>query len=452
MTARYGRFFPDAAPFRPDDALLIALAETMFEDGDSLQGASSIPAGYTYLGQFIAHDVSFEQGLPGDGPVDPGNVVNLGTPLLDLDSLYGGSPARTPFLYEGDGVRLRVGWSDVAYGEDLPRASAAPGEPRLALIPDPRDDDNLIISQLHLAFIKFHNRVTRVIENQDRLTGRELFQAASTVVRRHYQWMIVHDYLRQMVSDPIFQRVLDQTVSRGWFPAGQSPAIPVEFSAAAFRFGHSMVRRDYMLEPWYSFPFLSTDQGQQDVRGRRERPPKTEITDWSYYFGPDPQFARKIDTVLIEALRELPLDPTRGAPGARLSLPLMDLRKGSRLGLPTGQSAAEAMGLAESERLKPEDFPELRFELEPLARTTPLWYYCLKEAQRFGSGSKLGPVGGRIVADVLVGLLLADPTSYLVKPNWQPEIRFGARVRADYGGGLEFGIRELLAFAASDPS
>jgi hypothetical protein len=129
-----------------------------------------------------------------------------------------------------------------------------------------------------------------------------------------------------------------------------------------------------------------------------------------------------------------------------LSLPLVDLQKGRRLGLPTGQAVAKELGLPDGETLGPADFPELTAagappELAALAASTPLWYYCLKEAERFTNGAKLGPVGGRIVAEVLIGVLLADPASCLSDPRWRPESRFGA------GAGGEFGMSELLAFA-----
>jgi hypothetical protein len=449
----YGRLFP-IAKTTPDRDRLATLARHMLEVGDSPDGFSSIPAGYTYLGQFIIHDLSFERLPPGDGPVDPGDVENSRDPRLDLDSLYGGGPQRAPFLYSDDGARMRIGWSDLAHGQDLPRTAPGKGR-RWALIGDPRNDENLIISQLHLAFIKFHNRVVDVIEHQDRLAGPGLFEAAARSVRHHYQWAVVHDFLRRLVSDGVIQEATSQ--QRGViFSPGKPLFMPVEFSAAAFRFGHSMVRREYMLEPWFSFPFLSADPRQQDLRGARERPPGTLITDWSVLFGPGAQLARKIDVHIVRMLGEIPSDAVGGPPdGPTQSLPLLDLLKATRLGLPTGQDVANALRLPEDQVLRRGDFPELTAteappELEVFCSATPLWYYCLKEAERFGNGSALGPVGGRIVANVLIELLRADPESYLsAGEDWRPEMRFGARETAGNGGArLTFGIQELLDFAS----
>lgn len=453
----YGRLFPDAKAFNPDGDRLAALARHMLEVGDSAEGFSSIPAGYTYLGQFIIHDLSFERLPPGDGPVNLRDVENLRDPHLDLDSLYGGGPQRTPFFYTDDGARMRVGWSDRAHGEDLPRTG--PGKwPRLALIGDPRNDENLIISQLHLAFIKFHNRVVDVIQG-DGLPGPRLFEEAARSVRHHYQWVVVHDFLPRIVGDEAIQAAMNRPIG-DIFPPGQPLFMPVEFTAGAFRFGHSMVRREYMLEPWFSFPFLSADPRQQDLRGGRERPPGTALRDWSPLFGARPQLARKIDVRVVRMLGQIPSDVMGGPPGGpALSLPLLDLLKASRLGLPSGQEVARVLGLPADQRLKPGDFPELTAEgtppeLGPFSVETPLWYYCLKEAERFGNGSALGPVAGRIVADVLIALLRADPESYLSEvPEWRPDTRFGARQTGEDGDGhVTFGMQELLDFGGNLPA
>jgi len=451
----YGRLFPNAKAFNPDGDRLAALARHMLEVGDSPEGVSSIPAGYTYLGQFIIHDLSFERLPPGDGPVDPSNVENSRDPRLDLDSLYGGGPQRTPFLYTDDGARMRVGWSDLAHGEDLPRTATGKGR-RWALINDPRNDENLIIAQLHLAFIKFHNRVVDVLQG-DGPPGPGLFEAAAESVRRHYQWIVVHDFLPRIVSEKVIQEAMSRQRG-GTFQPGKPPFMPVEFSAAAFRFGHSMVRREYMLEPWFSFPFLSADWRQQDLRGSRERPASTLISDWSVLFGARAQLARKIDVRVVKMLGEIPSDVMGGPPGGPTqSLPLLDFQKASRLGLPSGQDVARAMGLSADQVLKPGDFAELTAngappQLAQFSVETPLWYYCLKEAEHFGNGSALGPAGSRIVAEVLIGLLRADPESYLsAGPKWLPETRLGARQTVENGGAhVTFGIQELLDFASGN--
>jgi hypothetical protein len=454
----YGRLFPHEEKYRPADEVLVALADRMLEFGDSDARASTVPPGYTYLGQFIIHDLSREGALPPIGPLDPATVENLREPRLDLDSLYGGGPDLASAFYQKDGVRMRVGFSDWAYGEDLYRPPSAPGQPRRALIGDPRNDENLIVAQLHLAFIKFHNRVVDVIESQEGkgLAPRELFWLAAASVRRHYQWMVVHDFLRRMVGEDAVQEAL--RAGDRLFAPSRPPFIPVEFSVGAFRFGHSMVRSDYMLQRYFRWPFLSPDPRQQDLRGMRERPPGTLITHWEDFFTLDAQPARKIDVLVTAALGAVPAELAGGRPGdPPLSMPLADLRKGARYGLPSGQAAARALHVPQDQMLKPEDFSELMAPGVPgavaeLAAKTPLSYYCLKEAEHFRDGSGLGPVGGRIVASVLIGLLRSDPESYVsAGPGWRPEARFGAQPSTDRHGrsGVTFGMPELLAFATS---
>jgi hypothetical protein len=436
----YGRLFPNQ-PFRPRRQRLEKLAERMFEDGDSPNGFSSIPSGYTYLGQFITHDLSFEQ-LPPDGdPVDPEEVQNGREPRLNLDSLYGGGPEGSPDFYEGDGAGMRVGWSNLAHGEDLPRQANG-----LAMINDSRNDENVIIAQLHLAFIKFHNRVVDVIRRRTGLKGVPLFAAAAKSVRHHYQWAVVHDFLPRFVTRNLIQTEFDR--KDGGIFAGGEPFMPIEFSAAAFRFGHSMVRRQYMLEPWFSFPILSDDDRQQDLKGGHERRAGTLITDWSVFFGPEAQLARKIDVRVVRALEKVPMGP-----GRLDSLPRVDLQKAWRLGLRAGQTVADALELPDDQRLEPGHFGELKqapADVQEFSVETPLWYYCLKEAEHFQNGSALGPVASRIVAQVVIGLLRADPQSYLHKqPAFQPDPKVGARQRP---GGLTFGMRELLEFASGEPT
>ena len=73
------------------------------------------------------------------------------------------------------------------------------------------------------------------------------------------------------------------------------------------------------------------------------------------------------------------------------------------------------------------------------AAETPLWYYVLKEAEARTQGERLGPVGGRIVAEVLLGIIDADPESYrAVDRSWRPSLPHT---------GAAFGLGDLLAFA-----
>jgi hypothetical protein len=103
-------------------------------------------------------------------------------------------------------------------------------------------------------------------------------------------------------------------------------------------------------------------------------------------------------------------------------------------GLPSGQAVARAMGIEPLACDKLEDLAEFG-----LQTTTPLWFYILREAHRRADGQHLGPVGGRIVAEVFVGLLLGDRLSFLrCDPHWQPTL----------GGNSAFSIVDLLKIAA----
>ncbi len=218
---------------------------------------SFVPAGYTYLGQFVDHDITFDPMSKLDDINDPHSLVNFRTPRLDLDSLYGGGPSDQPYLYDwpesgkGGGTKLLVGGGGPVNGaapEDLPR-----NEQGRALIGDPRNDEHVIISQLHLLFIRFHNAVVDHLVEQG-VTEDELFETAQRIVRWHYQWIVAHEYLPKVVGAAMKNDVLVDAgagrrprVRRRHYKWKREPFIPVEFSGAAYRFGHSMARANYTI-------------------------------------------------------------------------------------------------------------------------------------------------------------------------------------------------------------
>ncbi len=454
---RFGRMFGELPPFRPPDPLLVQLGHGMREtDRAQRLGLhpndfdSTIPAGYTYLAQLIDHDLSFDPVSRLRHTSDAATLPDFRTPRLDLDSLYGGGPILSPYLYARDRVHLRIGKA-ADDTDDLPRIDPASGRPASAVIGDPRNDENVILSQLHLAFIKFHNRIVDWLYDKRGLQGLELLNEASRRVRWHYQWIVVHDFLPRLVPRQIVHDILREEaylvpsgpptagdregqvrtvrlprVALRFFRWGDRAFIPVEFAGAAYRFAHSMVRPSYALSFRVagSIPFA-------ELRGLDQRGEDLEIY-WPNFFDFKPappraalQFARKIDTVIADPLsalsREMISDLAPNRRADDLSLPIRDLRRGWTLGLPSGQAVARAMALPRDLTLQGRDFSELDGNLTPFQDETPLWYYVLREAERFCKGEYLGPVGGRIVAEVLLGLLAADPTSYLrVDPSWTP--------------------------------
>jgi hypothetical protein len=474
--------FPGLRASGPDDNDLSRLAATMIEPPEDPQAGPDplytgsrwtrsdnpdIAAGFTYLGQFIDHDLTFDPSSPRFRTSGLASSLDSRTPAFNLDSLYAGGPERTPVIYDGDGVRLRTGQGEDGR-EDLPR-----DDQERAVIPDARNDENLIVAQIHLAFIKYHNRV---VGESDGPRERR-FEQASETVRRHYQWVVLHEFLPRFVGYRLLRDVLDDgeyrlaswaapsrySLTRGprFFHPGEHPFLPLEFSMAAFRVGHSMVRPRYVLNTATEsgIPIFDTDSDDaisaSDLRGSR-RLPKDRRIEWSRFFPfrlPDPQLqvARTFDTKLAYALGSLPPSVARG--GSR-SLAERNLQRGKERWLPTGQAVARAIGVPREEipsldnpvyRFRvgawyssrgrqdpslPRVMPAVKEYLEHVfGEDTPLWYYVLKEAELLRGGRSLGPVGGRIVAEVFAGLLRADATSVLnTAPVWRPKRgRFGCR-------------------------
>jgi hypothetical protein len=274
----------------------------------------------------------------------------------------------------------------------------------------------------------------------------ELFERARELVRWHYQWIVVHEFLPMVVGEKEFERVLATpkdggapTVHLESFKWQDQPFIPVEFSAAAYRFGHSMVRSDYVLQRRvrHGTPLFPDMSGLTWL-------PKRLVIDWEHFFelpgaARRPQASQLINTTIGKPLWSV---PPKDEP-----LPRLNLRRGWALKLPSGQEVAEAMNLPvlEREQLMLDKSVPLAAR-DKLLRSTPLWFYILCEAEngldaagRPIGGSHLGEVGGRIVAEVLVGLLEGDPNSYLSrKPAWQP-------VELDTGGS--FRMADLVEIA-----
>ena len=219
-------------------------------------GFGNVPAGYTYLGQFIDHDLTFDRTAVSLGTnVSPAALLQARSPSLDLDSLYGAGPGDPESAkFYSDGVHLKTGTTDAigpppfqAHARfDLPRGTTGSNKKkRVANIPDPRNDENLAVAQTHTAMIRFHNRVVDSLPNA--LPPAQKFAQARDIVTRHYQWMLKTDYLPRIVAPAVVNDVFNN--GRKAFEVGATPTdvptMPIEFSVAAFRLGHSMVRQAY---------------------------------------------------------------------------------------------------------------------------------------------------------------------------------------------------------------
>lgn len=396
------------------EELAAQLASAMTETpADDAAHDSAIPSGYTFFGQFIDHDLTLDQGSILGSTVDPATVDDIRTPLFDLDCLYGLGPVGSPDIYEGTTGRMRIDHHDGA--DDLPRDAQG-----LALIGDPRNDENTAVSQLQLAFLKLHNAVLERVQTapQLRMNGESTFSAAQRLTRWIYQWSVVHDFLPRVagqdVVDDVFQRHGNLPVRTKAFDWRTRIFMPVEFSVAAYRFGHSMVRANYPLNA--AKPDVPFFGGPEDMQGFRPLPEGHTI-EWGHYFpieGSSPVMSRAIDTHLVPPLHTLPASVVGGdAVGTGLAnLAQRNLMRANALGLPSGETVAKKFGVA------PMSAAELGV---PGGGEAPLFWYVLREAEVRTGGKRLGELGGRIVGEVFAGLLAADPASYLnATPAWTP--------------------------------
>lgn len=442
---RFMRMFPDLPRIQPDTEALIRLGQVM-DDTPNFKDHPSLPAGFTYLGQFLDHDITLDQtaDLP-DTALNPEEIRQGRSPSLDLDSLYGRGPQlETKRLYEPDKIRLRIGIttalgapglepeSQVLFN-DLPRGDN-PEEPLEASIGDPRNDENLAVAQLHLAFLKFHNVVVAHLAEQG-VSGEALFEQARRIVTMHYQWIVLYDFLPRVLEPEILNQVI--ATGRRFFKVndGDEPAMPIEFSVAAYRFGHSMIRDDYN----WNRVFPNADLGllfafsgvNGDMFGAETLPSNWPI-DWRRFFdfsgvprvAPTPflNLTRSIDTGLALGLKDI---PDLRNEGARAPLAVRNLLRGRLLSLPTGQSVAEAIGapVMSTAQIRQGAHGAILRDTG-LDTQTPLWYYILKEAEIFHNGERLGPVGSTLLAETFVGLIQASRTSILTEATryWRPSL------------------------------
>jgi hypothetical protein len=433
---------PGLAPYRAPQRLVDQLARRMREDGGDLDHPD-LPAGYTYFGQLVNHDLSFDPVSSLQLRNDPAGVEDFRTPRFDLDMVYGGGPEDMPYLYAQDrrsgGELLLVGDGRAQFGNRFARQDLPRNAEGRALIGDPRNDENAILTQLHLAFLRFHNRVVSDLRDGGHAAywaggEGELFGEAQRIVRWHYQWVVAHDFLPRVLPAGLVEGLLAQKRPARLVFDG-APFMPAEFSAAAFRFGHTLVRPSYQLNDRTRevrlFGAGSDPADASHLGGFRPLPARL-VADWSRFLelspAAPPQPARRLDTRLPAPLTSLPAGV--GPPGsAGRSLAWLNLTRGNAMGLPSGQDVAEALGALP---LPPD---ALRLAGAP----APLWYYVLTEAATLGEGRRLGPAGASIVAETVAALLRADPASFVhATPPWTPFL--GPRP-------AEFTLADLVAYA-----
>lgn len=441
----FGRMFSNLPKLKVEDAALQELADAMKDTAADPEPADAngkvpadagdnerIPAGFTYLGQFIDHDITLDLTSIAEKEEDPLATVNFRTPRLDLDALYGLGPDGSPQLYERNspGPKFLIGKTfDTGEGvlrNDVPRSPEG-----FALIGDHRNDENLLVQQTHLALLKFHNKVVdTLLSGPTPPPPDKLFAEARKRVTWHYQWMVLHDFVERLTEDGIVAKILHD--GRKFYRFKKTPYMPVEFSAAAYRLGHSMVRDSYthnrifdVTNLGFMFRFSGLSGDITGDAGGLPAFPSNWIIDWRRYHevkgaktpGLRFNFSRKLDPRLAELLHTLP--------GGGGNLAFRNLHRGVMLGLPSGQDVAAHMKIKNP--LTPDEIADGSPDGDAakkngLHQKTPLWYYILKEAEKKGGGKRLGPVGATIVAEVFVGLVAGDKNSYLSDKNWKPDL------------------------------
>jgi hypothetical protein len=448
---RFSRMGPTGINRQLGEGARRRLAEAMSSGGG---GSSNIPAGFTYLGQFVDHDLTFDRTkvMLGEN-ISPTELLQARSPSLDLDSLYGAGPndPGSAKFYEDDGVHLKVGRTVPAQGIeakdgfDLPRgAGSTAAKKRKAVIPDRRNDENLAVAQTHLAFIRFHNRVVDTLSSS--VPASQRFQRAREKVTKHYQWMLRTDYLPRICAASVVNSVFGsgRKAFEVGVPATSVPTMPIEFSVGAFRLGHSMIRRAYDWNRVFFgtqgelFLLFAFSAGSGDL-GFKPRLLSSWIADFRrlYDFGeagradlapPDGiNMAMRIDTSLVPPLADLP-----GFPNDASSLAFRNLSRAHMVRLATGQQMAtflkgkgvnvtkltaaqirEGNGGAALDGLT-------QAQRSSVVRDTPLWFYALREAE-LGRG-KLRGVGGRIVAETFHRAIEGSRVSILRDEDWRPSL------------------------------
>jgi len=463
---------------------LSALGATMRDPGDNALFDSDVPSAYTYFGQFVDHDITFTD-TPKDKELSHSSVLgaedlapwsrkdvcekvtNKRNSILQLDCVYGKDLDGNEPPHEGAYLDLGSVSPDHKFARikdkddknDLPRHPRSQQKTdRVAKIADPRNDQNLVISQLHLAFLRAHNATVDYLRANEPVAPDKEFAEAQKRLRQHYHWIVIEDFLKQQLAYPgVVDEVLDDADPT--YPSSGRFFLPLEFTIAAFRFGHAMIRRKYYLNSEYSVRSLTRMFTLAALSNTLEPPagkgfdtlPWSKIIQWRRFLAgaQNKNRARQINTRLVEPLFALLDEKELPIPGER-SLAVQDLKRGYMMRMPTGQAAARAFGLPEisendlarvAVRNKQKDL----LSGTEFSRRTPLWFYLLAEADHYSHegkhGNRLGPVGSRLIAEVLIGLIRRSDDSIL-DPNlttpWRP-----------YLGSTQgkFDLQDLLQFA-----
>lgn len=413
----YGLLFPELPALDTSKVVIRQIGHLAPESDDQHDAREA--AGWPFFGQFVAHDITADRSALVQH-ADVAALRNARRQKINLEFLYGAGPAGDPYLYDAtDGDKLLL------EGHDLQRNIQD-----TAIIADPRNDSHLIMSQMHWLFSTFHNRIVDWLRRQ-RTPRTEVFERARQLTRWHYQWIVLHDFLPRVIGASLAGDLCDS--GPRWFDPSYHSFLPLEFAAAAYRYGHAQIRDIYQINDLVPpAPLFPDFMGFTAV-------PESHMIDWGYFFDlprrAPAQRSKKLDGRLAHALMYLP-EAISGAVDteSHRALGIRDLQRGQAVGLASGEAIAQRLGIPPLTR-EETGLAELGWEGD-----TPLWFYILKEAAVLEQGDQLGPVGGRIVGDVLVGLVDYDPGSFrAAAPGWRPVL---PAVRQG-----KFTLADLIAFA-----
>ena len=437
---RFGRLFELPGLYIDVNSLKELGKKTGPMDGGTTSNrTTTVDVGQVFFGQFVDHDITLDVSSSLGGVFAADEISNSRTPTLDLDNIYGAGPEASPYLYHGTGaytgVKLLTGADGTAASQDpaFAKEDLTRTVHGTAIIGDPRNDENRIVSQLQLAMIRFHNKaVDSVKASEPSLEGKKLFEATRELVTRHYHWVILNDFLVTMCGKAVVADILGNG-RQFYCYDDESPFIPVEFSVAAYRFGHSMVPQKIQVQQGANaFELFGNKLG----RGFSPLADADAVVDWNELVEAAPghvvQKAEKLDSKMATDLLDLPFIK---AP-AESSLATRNLLRGQAFMLPSGESVADEMGrdAAEIATVSQAAASKAGAAVD-LSSGTPLWYYLLVEAETIGrettagnfdKSEGLGPVGARIVAETLVGLMELDERSFLASNrSWHPDEGLG---------------------------
>jgi Animal haem peroxidase len=470
LPGKFGRMFHHLPPFAPPSPIVKAALMEMGKPGGILDAKDNLAAGpialitdptlnvnnpnnpthtagTTFMSQLMDLDITFDTTSRLGEVTPPVTAPNSRTAAFDLDNIYGSGPIGSPNVYDPqDPIKLRL--ESGGLFEDLPRDAN-----NRAIIADPRGDQHLIISGLVAAFHRFHNHAVDLVRTQSpAISNDDAFRQARQLTTWHYQWTILHEFLPLLVGQDMVNDILNNG-RKFYNPLPNRGFIPVEFQIG-YRIGHSMIRPSYRAnlagdngQPFFAFIFDPSQEGKpdpDDLRSRARAPRRFIGWQTFFDFGDNQVRPNKlIDTKISSPLFNLPLQ-TIGAGTPPTSLIQRNLLRHLTWQLPSGQTIAHKMGVPVLSRY---DLAELRKIYPSFDKSTPLWYYILKEAELKEKGLHLGQVGGRIVGEVIIGLLQVDSNSYLnANPTWVPTLP------TKTGKPEDFRMVDFLTFAGVDPA